>query len=188
MNKVSFSELGQIDKASDLLIKAYGCDIDEITLPIDVEEIIKSLDKVSYSDESSFENWDKSGFIKVERNEKKELLEIKIWTNPSEVSERQRFTMSHELGHLFFDVLPQIGDSSKAEEIIDKFERSGKSSIREARANKFAAQLLMPAKLVKREVSDLMEVINRESKKISLQDAIDTLASKFQVSRLYIWS
>lgn len=182
MNKLNFQELHNIDSASDLLVRVYGKEIQDIELPIDIEQIINSLEKVSYSDEASFDDWDKSGFIKVERDAKDNLQGIRIWTNPSEVHVRQRFTASHELGHLFFDVLPQIENCLEAEEIVDRFDRSERSSIRETRANKFAAQLLMPAKLVKLTLANLVETVKQSGDKISLQEAIDKLASRFDVS------
>jgi hypothetical protein len=184
MNELKFEDLHNIKTASDLLLHIYGEEIENIELPIDVENIIRSLEKVTYSDQASFDDWDKSGFIKVERAPDDKLRSIRIWTNPSEVIERQRFTMSHELGHLFYDVLPQIDDSSKAEVIVDRFERSGNSSIKETRANKFAAQLLMPAKLVKLQINKLVEQVEKQGGTITLQKAIEMLAVKFQVSSL----
>lgn len=182
MYEVKFDDLRNVGAASDLLALIYGSEIEKIELPIDVREIINSLEYVSYSDQASYEDWDKSGFIKVERFSDDRLRLIRIWTNPSEAATRQRFTMSHELGHLFYDVLPQIDDSSKAEVIVDRFERNGMSSIKETRANKFAAQLLMPAKLVKREVNDLITIVKQTNDKIPLHLVIEKLANKFEVS------
>ncbi|HAS22382.1 MAG TPA: hypothetical protein DCR51_04380, partial [Idiomarina loihiensis] len=54
---------------------------------------------------------------------------------------------------------------------------------RETRANRFAAQLLMPAVLIKQEVDRLREVLKKEERKITTEQLLDLFSSKFEVSR-----
>ncbi|MDZ7288953.1 MAG: ImmA/IrrE family metallo-endopeptidase [candidate division KSB1 bacterium] len=75
---------------------------------------------------------------------------------------RQRFSLSHELGHYFLD------HPDASEEIPDE-EGMEKRKTYEAEADEFAAELLMPRELLK---SALKEGAD-----------IETLRTKFQVSR-----
>ena len=65
----------------------------------------------------------------------------RIECNPMHVKTRQRFTIAHELGHFFMD-REDIDRLSMLED--NAIYRSGLSTEKEVRANKFAADLLMP--------------------------------------------
>jgi Zn-dependent peptidase ImmA (M78 family) len=99
-----------------------------------------------------------------------------IGFNSSHVAVRQRFTIAHEVGHY----LLHKGDSSLFidEKYFAAF-RDKKSSLgsdrKEREANAFAAALLMPAYLVRRE-------IEQHHFDLADEEALASLAGKFQVS------
>src|SRR4051812_44501345 len=63
---------------------------------------------------------------------------------------RKRFTVAHEVGHFVLH-RNQIGESLTDDELY----RSGLSTHQEARANRFAADILMPKDLIVRTISRL---------------------------------
>lgn len=180
--QVDLNSLKSVKSAKALLEEIYG-NISDVQLPVDVREVLGRLSKVKFSDVLSFDDWDNSGYIKVNRSgENKEVESIAVWVNPTEAPVRQRFTIAHELGHLIFDILPNIEDSNIDECFEDKLHRNDEMNYKETRANKFAAQLLMPADLVKSEVSKLVKQLKDEGKKASLDDIVSKLAVIFDVS------
>lgn len=176
--------LRSISSASSLLECCLG-DVEQIDLPIDLEKIFSCIEGVRFSNSLNIDDLLKSGYVRVERKADKSVHNILIWVNPTEVLQRQRFTAAHELGHLIHDVFPSIEDDAVNEEISDElvWHRGEKRSYRETRADRFAAQLLMPAKLIKREVKKLLECSSESREKITVQNAIDVLAEKFNVSK-----
>ncbi|EJR3612150.1 ImmA/IrrE family metallo-endopeptidase, partial [Vibrio parahaemolyticus] len=181
--KITFSEISEITSAQDVLKKVYG-DLDSIELPIDIDLIINSIEGVSLSEELDLSNLNTAGFIHVKRDNENNVKDVRIWTNPTEADTRMRFTKAHEVGHLVFDIFPSLNDTNVNEEFIERLNRKeGSNSYIEQRANRFAAQLLMPAQLVKKEVSKLVSLYKKQNKKISLEQAIEELASKFDTSK-----
>ena len=75
-----------------------------------------------------------------------------ISINSTDPPTRQRFTLAHELGHYFLH-RKHIGDGITD----DGLYRSGLSTKQEMEANKLAASILMPAKLVNKEVNKIMK-------------------------------
>lgn len=68
-----------------------------------------------------------------------------IWINPIQPPRRQVFTLSHELGHLVYRVLPNIDRfKDPIEDNYSTLYRNGTRGAQETLANKFAANLLMP--------------------------------------------
>lgn len=101
-----------------------------------------------------------------------------IGYNADQSPVRQRFTIAHECGHF-------VLHSATSELFIDKrymalFRRDRTSSTgdnnQEVQANRFAAALLMPAELIRKEVASVDFDLGDE-------DAITELAEKFQVSK-----
>lgn len=76
---------------------------------------------------------------KIEKNNGK--YQISISSQKDEISDRDRFTIAHELGHLFLRHLDENG----------VLHREGKNQI-EYQANQFAAELLMPEDMFKEEL------------------------------------
>ncbi|MBB3227553.1 Zn-dependent peptidase ImmA (M78 family) [Luteibacter sp. Sphag1AF] len=104
----------------------------------------------------SFENLSASGWYKIEDG--RPVIEY----NPTEPLLRQRFTVAHELGHHLLGHGSRPRDSSQA--------MMGSRDLVETAANRFAAELLMPAGSVQMLVVDHGIV------------DIGTLANYFQVS------
>lgn len=182
-NKITLNSIKKVQSASDFLkLLTSTDDLSTLELPIDINTLIQRIESVEYSDDPSFENWNKSGFTKVERDANLRVNKINIWCNPGEVSYRRRFTTAHELGHLVHDILPEIDDPNHNELIVDTYHRDGRSSFEERRADNFAGQFLMPTELVKRESNKLVEQLKRENRKVTIAEIVQTLAGIFEVS------
>lgn len=95
-----------------------------------------------------------------------------IGVNSLHPKTRQRFTIAHELGHLVL----QHGDILVDKHILYRNSRSqeGIDQI-EIEANSFAAELLMPELMIRRELTQTH--LDPED-----QDALEALAGKFDVS------
>lgn len=91
--------------------------------------------------------------------------------NSSEITERQRFTIAHELGHFILHKdTPLFIDKKK---IMFRNSESTTGEIRKEReANSFAASLLMPSKFVELEFNQIPED----------KEPVKFLAKKFKVS------
>lgn len=182
-DKVSLDSIKTVQDASGLLKLLTGIDdLSQLELPIDIHKLISKIESLEYSDDPSFENWNKSGFTKVDRKPNMEVNKIRIWCNPAEVSYRRRFTTGHELGHLVHDILPDIEDVNEHELIVDTYHRDGRTTFEERRADNFAGQFLMPTELIKRESNKLVDQLKNENKRVSIADIIQTLADVFEVS------
>lgn len=131
------------------------------SLPINVEELCDLLGiRLQYVDFSGIERKvgkEISGAIQ-KRGEKYTIL-----VNEDDPDVRARFTIAHELGHYYL----HMKDDSR--QFVTSFRRD--KSPRERAADKFAAELLMPKKLVEREYRKMVIPVS------------DTLAKKFNVSK-----
>jgi Zn-dependent peptidase ImmA (M78 family) len=95
------------------------------------------------------------------------VYEIRI--NKFESPERQRFTLAHEIAHFL------LHKSDIRAGVIDNvMYRSQLTSKKEAEANRVAADIVMPASAVRRELGDRTRLIDDE--------IIDKLAAHFRVS------
>ncbi|WP_417495139.1 ImmA/IrrE family metallo-endopeptidase [Maricaulis sp.] len=92
-----------------------------------------------------------------------------IRINRHEARTRQRFTAAHELSHYLLH-RPLIGDGLTD----DVLYRSGLSNRQEAEANRLAAEILMPRKLIEFARSKISDVEDNEM--------IEALAQQFVVS------
>ena len=90
-----------------------------------------------------------------------------IEVNNQHSFERKRFTLAHELGHLF----RHIATGLKSEVNDPKFRRAGDFDYTEIQANKFAAGLLMPKSFIEDEIEKFEDDVD-----------INSLARKFEVS------
>lgn len=109
-----------------------------------------------------------------------------IWINPSSPQNRQNFTMAHELGHLVFDVLPNIDKFKNP--ILDDYstmKRDGSKNSKEFRANNFASALLLPKiPLTKAGFEIIQKYYKENQKKIKKDTLIEILAKEFEVSEI----
>ncbi|MBI2312977.1 MAG: ImmA/IrrE family metallo-endopeptidase [Betaproteobacteria bacterium] len=137
--------------------------------PVPVEDIAAKLGaKLSYE---PFEGQDEiSGMLFRDGDH------IVIGINSSHAKTRQRFSIAHEIGHLvmhkgaiFVDKAVRLNRDAKSSLAIDP---------REIDANRFAAELLMPEKLVSAEAKKRLV----KKSKLSELLLIDELAAAFQVS------
>ncbi len=183
-NEVTFETLKSVKDAADFLKLLSGTnDLTRLETPINISALLNKIDLIEYSEEPSFEYFDKSGYIKVIRAPNGDPRKIKIWCNPAESDTRKRFTAGHELGHLVFDILPNIDKSNAQDEITDTYHRDEQKGFVEMRANRFSGQLLMPAQLVSSKLQKLISLLKKENRNIGKHEIIDKLASVFSVSR-----
>ena len=104
-----------------------------------------------------------------------------IGVNESESLVRQRFTIAHEFGHIFLHRQDSLSYDPSVELIHFRDEHSTMGTDpKEVEANAFAAELLMPEEIVRKEILGM--------KGIDLHDpaAVGRLADKFGVSQAAI--
>lgn len=149
------------------------------TIPHNPFEIAKEIGINVVSDI----NWDRLGYdgeIYLNDNSEPE-----IWINPTNNINRQNFTLSHELGHLFNDVIPNI-DKFK-DPIYDDYttlKRNGDQNIKEFKANRFASELLMPLDDINTIGEEFIISYQKEFNvvKVPTDKFINKMAIKFNVS------
>ena len=152
-NKIKFNKLHNIKSVQHFLQIVYNNDIKQITLPIDPEYIIKRINKITYNNEYSFDAYDKYSFIKVQRKENNDKIKnIFIWVNSVKLNKHQKFTLAYQIGHLIYDIIPNINNKNIDEYFEDSIYKNMKPNFKTLRADKFATQLLMPDFLIKKEV------------------------------------
>ena len=139
--------------------------------PIDVEEIVRYLN-VDYANTPDFRKFKVVGSISLIDGKPK------IWVNPMENSmlERKRFTIAHELGHLMFNHLSSI--KQNIDDDIISLNRDDNWDELEMEANGFAAQLLMPANIVKEEREKYIADYRRETHQTPSNDVRKILDGK----------
>ena len=96
-----------------------------------------------------------------------------ISVNSGESNKRRRFTVAHELGHFLFDF-----DPNQSIQYFNKFEIDHAKGDRvEGRANRFAAELLMPENLIKKKYCEL----KKEDPQKDLYNIVQDLSDFFLV-------
>jgi len=133
----------------------------KIRFPVDPFKIAENLGIVVY--EEDLDN-NLAGFIIRESAD----APVEVYLNSNDSALRRRFTLAHELGHYI-----QRGDD-EALGFVDKRSELAMSGAdpQERWANAFAAELLMPAAIVKKYWAE--------------GESADALAQKFQVSNAAI--
>lgn len=156
-----------LDEDVEKLLNEYDLDS---CLPIDPVELAKRFGIEVYKAEfETLKNDTISGLIRVKDND------ITIYVNKADSILRQRFTIAHELGHYFMHI-----NKIKNKGInIDMHRKTGYTSLipDEIDANKFAAALLMPKKIVN-EYYKKVNYIGMDKEFI-----VDWLSSQFKVSK-----
>jgi Zn-dependent peptidase ImmA (M78 family) len=143
------------------------------TAPVPVEKIVKSL-KISLSFEEVDD--DVSGFLY--RNKK--ANKIVIGANKSHHEHRQRFTIAHEIGHFLLHegalVHLDSGHGAFRINLRDSASSTGEDND-EREANFFAAELLMPAAFLTRDLKgENLDLLEGDS------EVLEKLAKKYKVS------
>jgi Zn-dependent peptidase ImmA (M78 family) len=138
--------------------------------PVPVERVAKHIDalvrNIALDDEIS-------GMVFIKNDQ------AVIGVNSLHHPNRQRFTIAHEIGHLVMHSAHLAG-SVHVDKSYRVLMRDTKSShgvdLMEVQANQFAAELLMPRKLIALAVKD--QPIDLED-----EESIDALATEFKVSK-----
>ncbi|WP_053961257.1 ImmA/IrrE family metallo-endopeptidase [Sulfobacillus thermosulfidooxidans] len=128
--------------------------IEDFQLPIDVEKIAKEKLNIEILKTHFVENLDLSGMLV--RNGDQVFMAI----NSAQSKPRQRFTIAHEIGHYLLDEVKPIWVDKNIRPVHVSFRKGAGGTpsayqLAEVRANRFAAELLMPADRVAQEFADL---------------------------------
>jgi Zn-dependent peptidase ImmA (M78 family) len=100
-----------------------------------------------------------------------------IGINSSEIGRRKRFTIAHELGHLFLHKQDAVNYDPAIMYFRDTHSSEG-TDTKEIEANAFAAELLMPEDEVRK------LIVERGGLDMEDTSAIEELANRFDVSHL----
>lgn len=105
-----------------------------------------------------------------------------IGVSSSHAITRQRFTIAHELGHLVLEHNGEVFVDKTLRNQAMVIRRDGKSSLgvdaEEIEANRFAAELLMPADLIAEQVAKTLA----KKSKLTPDELVQGLAQAFEVS------
>jgi len=160
--------INQIEEKAALLLKEH----DLFYAPIPVKKVIKKLNVDIKPDKLGNEI---SGLLVIENNK------AVIGYNSEESNVRQRFTLGHEIGHFVIHCTNESRNKIFVDKIMYRKNFSSTSEKRqEMQANVFAASLLMPKELVKKEFNKLL----RGSEYITEEEIVFEMANKFKVSEI----
>lgn len=157
----------RIRKKVSELLKANGIR----TLPIPVETIAWNLGV-----EIKYEPAEDSLSGALVRNRK----QVVIGVNSAHHSNRQRFTIAHEIGHFVL----HRGIKLHVDEDFRVNLRDGSSSVEEMEANAFAAELLMPASFMDRETRKLGRIDEQGKKRLARRFQVSVMAMEIRLANL----
>jgi Zn-dependent peptidase ImmA (M78 family) len=117
---------------------------------------------------------DLAGFLVRDMRRKRTMIGV----NKDHHANRQRFTIGHELGHFLLHEGEQIHvDRESAFRVKLRNDRSSDGvDVEEKEANLFAAELLMPARFLERDLT------SKKAFSVLDENAISALAKKYEVS------
>lgn len=164
-----------IEKRAWDLLKRY----DASQLPIDVYQIAETLGIAIQFEELDD---DVSGLLLIENDQATMAI------NETQHPNRQRFTIAHEIGH--FMLHRQSENSLFVDKKYEVYRRDEKSSDgddrQEREANRFAAALLMPKEILKKEIKrqqlDLID--DTDAYVLAKRFGVSTQALGFRLARL----
>jgi Zn-dependent peptidase ImmA (M78 family) len=155
-------------------VKELLSDCKIIKPPVPVERIAQFLEATIIYEPFKGQD-DISGMLF--RDEKTRIIGI----NSSHHENRQRFSIAHEIGHLFLHEKEMFIDK-----VVKVNFRDSRSSMaidfEEIEANAFAAELLMPSEFVQKEINKLLN--QKDSHYFDKDTLISSLAKIFQVSTI----
>ncbi|MFA4833965.1 MAG: ImmA/IrrE family metallo-endopeptidase [Patescibacteria group bacterium] len=141
--KKSFNYLADAEQKAQELIKKY-----KFNIPIELDDVEKKLnlkiEPIEFEDSIS-------GLVKMNGKDGKPVIAVNSLHN----EHRQRFTVAHELGHLFLHAVYSLHVDPENIYYRDK-ESSQATKIKEMQANSFAAELLMPADKIKEDIKSYL--------------------------------
>lgn len=138
-------------------------------VPVPVEKIAKGLGAIVQripADDSL------SGFIYHERSSETTVIGV----NANHPSTRQHFTLGHELGHFVLHNMEDVHVDRGFSVRLRNAASSEGTDVEEKEANLFAAELLMPARFLEKDVASV-GVVDLEDESV-----ISKLAAKYGVS------
>lgn len=91
---------------------------------------------------------------------------FRCYVDKNEPNVRQRFTAAHELGHFVLH-RSQIGDGLQDNYLL---RAEGMSNSQEAQANRFAADLLMPKRLIAEVIAEGVNDVKRLAKRFEVSE------------------
>lgn len=142
--------------------------------PIDIRALAKQLQ--AEVKEIEFEDNSVAGFLRREKDGS-----ALIAVNKKNSTERKRFTVAHELGHLLLHASEtlHVDKQGTATPVYFRNDESSKATrINEIEANQFAAELLMPSDEILKSIKKLVS----ENEHITIEDAVNQLADTYKVS------
>lgn len=158
------------------VIKKFGL----TTAPVDVRTIVKKMGILLV--EAPNEDGELSGLIL--RNKESTLIGV----NKNHHENRKRFTIAHELGHYLLhedkDVFVDKDENLRSSVHYRKTQNG--YCVKEEEANIFAAELLMPETLVRKDFNMFYEMIKERFSEVTerhLKIIIELLSEQFQVSK-----
>ena len=118
--------------------------------PVPVAEIAKSLGaEVHYEPAED----DLSGFLYRDRKHKRSVIGVNAQHHPN----RQNFTAAHELGHFLLHDFDDVHVDRQFKVWLRSAASSQGTDIEEKEANLFAAEFLMPARFLEKDVEEIGE-------------------------------
>lgn len=126
---------------------------------------------------------DLSGFLYRDRRNKRTVIGVNAAHHPN----RQAFTIAHELGHLLLHDFEDVHVDRKFKVWLRSETSSQGSDLEEKEANLFAAELLMPARFIKRDVSRIVALDISDDKviqELAEQYGVSTQAMTFRLTYL----
>lgn len=167
MTKMTKEQIADVSSAADLLKE-----LDYNTPPFNPFQIAQDLG-IEVDQSVTTDTISRSGSICIVDSKPR------IWVNPFDPDVRQRFTAAHELGHYI------NGDLESNSSIVDTpdtlYRTDGHSNPCEVRANKFAAELLMPKSHIYEQARKIID--QSENQSICAEIFIDKMARLFNVSK-----
>lgn len=159
----------------DLLEKEYDFVVEP---PINVDEIASILG-ITVIEDIDMNHLGDTGYIKVENG--KPVIWINSLDNMNPY--RRRFTLAHELGHFCLHILPNKKDGMFVD-TDETLSRNAYWDIKELQANKFAANLLMPIRLIENVGTEFIKKYHEKYGQYpTVSEFIESMSNIFEVSK-----
>ncbi|MEQ8552324.1 MAG: ImmA/IrrE family metallo-endopeptidase [Cyclobacteriaceae bacterium] len=154
------------------LLKSCG----KLTAPVNLEAIAEYL---SLRLEPSIMDEDTSGMLVIKNGNGI------IGFNHRHPDVRKRFTIAHEIGHyILHHVKADESDDLYVDKTVSIYHRKDQSNREEKEANVFAASLLMPEDLVKKEASKFIAIGDSEIEKLAEHFEVSIISMTYRLMNL----